>query len=550
MDQAIEDLRMIQEIIGADTDLVRIAADQVLLNIPSELKGPEWSDAGLPAQILELERAPLLEQLKKGRVAYPATDLAANLPPGWIRPEADVLIELPLRAIVDAMPTGELRGAERVDDETMAASSMRDYFQRPTPEPEPAPIPEPVPEPEATIPEDPVPTEWPDTGIPLPASTEPETGSEPAELPTPPPVEPAAQDVPAPPAPEQIDGPVSPVLPVAEPLPLQIPVPETEAPVAAFSGPAAPVESAPTVAQPLPTSPEAIEPVGTPPVESQPSQPPKEPQIDLDAATVVMPAAAAMADARQVVAADLTPKAESDRVPSGWDGVERKLDASARAVDLNTVSASVLETLPGVGSFRAQLLVEYRKQNGPLGGIYDLLRIQGIGRRLFQQITGLRPIYKNRRDRHEVLNELLGLSPDERPSLGQIMDTACRVLGADASILSGADGVMLAQTGLDSLAADRYAAFTPNFFRKTRRYWPILGVEGVQQVILPGAHPRALLHNGGGFSWVLLVQEGKDWNQLMARAADIAEEINWLFSPHAVVRQVEAALSAAQEPAP
>ncbi len=483
---------MIQEIIGSDADLIRIPADQALRNLPVELKGPEWSDEGLSRQTLEVDRVLLLEQLKKGRVSYPASDLAAVLPPGWIRPLADMLIELPLPAVVAAMPSGELRGADRVDDDVMAASSMRDYFQRTTPEPEPIPEippePEPVPEPEVQTPEVSVPTEWPDTGIPA---------LEPSEIE-------AAASVGAAP---------SPAIPGVQPLAAA----EATVPVTG-EGPALAIPPEPTVPVPAPT---------------------ETPAPDL--------AAAAQADVRQVIASDLTPKAEADREASGWDGVERILDASAHAVDLNTVSATVLETLPGVGAFRAQLLIEFRKRNGPFAGIYDLLRIQGIGRRLFRQVTGLRPLYKNRRDRHEVLNELLGLPPDPRPSLGQIMQASCEVLGASASILSGADGVMLAQTGLDSLSADRYAAFTPNFFRKTRRYWPILGVEGIQQVLLPGAHPRALLHNGGGFSWVLLVPEGKDWNPLMERAALIAEELNWLFSPHAVVRQIETAPANGQE---
>jgi competence ComEA-like helix-hairpin-helix protein len=517
VDQAIEGLRMIQEIIGSDADLIRIPADQALRNLPAELKGPEWSDEGLTRQTLEVDRVLLLEQLKKGRVSYPASDLAAVLPPGWIRPLADMLIELPLPAVVAAMPSGELRGADRVDEDVMAASSMRDYFQRTTPEPEPVPEippePEPVPEPEVQTPEVSVPTEWPDTGI---SALEP-SGIEAASVEA------------------------APSLAVPEVQPLA--AAEVAVPVTG-EGPTLAIPAEPIVPVPTPTEPPVpILPISEPtelPAPIVPVQTPAEtPAPGL--------AAAVQADVRQVIASDLTPKADPDREASGWDGVERILDASAHAVDLNTVSATVLETLPGVGAFRAQLLIEFRKRNGPFAGIYDLLRIQGIGRRLFRQVTGLRPLYKNRRDRHEVLNELLGLPPDPRPSLGQIMQASCEVLGASASILSGADGVMLAQTGLDSLSADRYAAFTPNFFRKTRRYWPILGVEGIQQVLLPGAHPRALLHNGGGFSWVLLVPEGKDWNPLMERAAAIAEELNWLFSPHAVVRQIENAPANGQE---
>jgi competence protein ComEA len=489
MDQAVELFNSIQEIIGPEADVVRIPADQVLKNIPNDLKGPEWSDEALAHQSVELDREPLLAQLKKGRVSYPASDIAACLPPGWIRPQADTLIELPLPAVVAAVPSGDLRGSDRVDDEVLAASSMRDYFQKPVPESVPLNIPAET-EPALSA-------AW--TSDITPAGNGPTT-EQPA----------AGQPQPS-----------APVSPPAVPI---------EAPVADIAA-TAPVPVLPPEETIAPRGPDAVVAVG-PDIEPPPRSVPEMPSL------------------RRVVAADLTPKTGPEDEVSGWDGVERQMDAGANAIDLNTSDASILESLPGVGAFRAQLILEYRKLNGPFAGVYDLLRIQGIGRRLFRQITGLRPLRKNRRDRHEVLNDLLGIPTDQRPSLGQIMQRASDALEATGSILSGPDGILLSQVGMDAQSADRYAAFTPNFFRKTRRYWPILGVDGVQQVLLPGARPQALLLNGNKFAWILLVPEGKDWNRLIEQSAAIAEEINWLFSPHAVVRRIEADPAGAQGPAP
>ncbi|MDZ4198620.1 MAG: helix-hairpin-helix domain-containing protein, partial [Kiritimatiellia bacterium] len=195
--------------------------------------------------------------------------------------------------------------------------------------------------------------------------------------------------------------------------------------------------------------------------------------------------------------------------------------------------------LPGVGNLRARLILKYREEKGAFSGIYDLLRVPGIGRKLFRQITGLRPVRKNRKDRHEKLNQLLNLPAEERPSLGRIMQKAAETLQASGSALAGLDGVLLAQTGFDPASADRYAAFTPNFFRKTRRYWPLLGEDRIQQVALPGARPPTLLTHGPYFSWILLLAPDADWREQSRCAAAIAEELDWLFSPHAVVRQVE-----------
>ena len=462
VDQAIEMFTAIQEIIGADADVVRIPADKLLSGIAVALRGPEWSDQTLPSQNIDLDRAPLLAQLKKGRVSYPISDLAATLPLGWLRLDADTMIELPLPAVVAAMSPQDLCGTNRLDDEVLAATSMRDYFQKPSLEPDLAP---PSIEVEST------PT-LAVTGYPSP-----ESAAQPATV--------TADVVLA--APLEVD-----TIPVAE---LQPPAQISEVTLPSLE---------------LPESPISTMAVTTP---------------DVSLST-------------QIITEPLLPKAVGEGEVTGWDGVERQMDAGANVSDLNTVDAENLESLPGVGTFRAQLILEYRRQHGPFSSIYDLLRIPGIGRRLFRQITGLRPIRKNRRDRHEVLNTLLGLPVEDRPTLGQLMQTVVEVLEATGSILSGQDGVLLAQFGLDSQTADRYAAFTPNYFRKTRRYWPLLGVDGVQQVLLPGAHPQALLIHGNAFAWILLMPDGKDWNVLIGRSKAIAEEINWLFSPHAVVRRI------------
>lgn len=48
-------------------------------------------------------------------------------------------------------------------------------------------------------------------------------------------------------------------------------------------------------------------------------------------------------------------------------------------IDINTASASQLETLPGVGPATAAAIVEDRERNGPFAAITDLERVPGIG---------------------------------------------------------------------------------------------------------------------------------------------------------------------------
>ena len=48
-------------------------------------------------------------------------------------------------------------------------------------------------------------------------------------------------------------------------------------------------------------------------------------------------------------------------------------------IDLNRAETWLLDALPGIGSGRAQAIVDYRNKNGPFRRIEDLLNVEGIG---------------------------------------------------------------------------------------------------------------------------------------------------------------------------
>ena len=59
---------------------------------------------------------------------------------------------------------------------------------------------------------------------------------------------------------------------------------------------------------------------------------------------------------------------------------------SSGIVNINTASATELETLSGIGEVLAGTIVEYRDQNGPFVSVDDLLDVSGIGPATLEEI--------------------------------------------------------------------------------------------------------------------------------------------------------------------
>jgi competence protein ComEA len=58
-------------------------------------------------------------------------------------------------------------------------------------------------------------------------------------------------------------------------------------------------------------------------------------------------------------------------------------------VNINTASQAELESLPRIGPKVAQRIIDYRNQNGNFKKIEDIMKVKGIGEKLFAQIKDL-----------------------------------------------------------------------------------------------------------------------------------------------------------------
>jgi len=58
-------------------------------------------------------------------------------------------------------------------------------------------------------------------------------------------------------------------------------------------------------------------------------------------------------------------------------------------VNINTASLEELQKLPRVGPQIAQRILDYRKENGGFKKIEDILKVRGIGEKVFGQLKDL-----------------------------------------------------------------------------------------------------------------------------------------------------------------
>ena len=64
--------------------------------------------------------------------------------------------------------------------------------------------------------------------------------------------------------------------------------------------------------------------------------------------------------------------------------LQAQTKATAKKVNINTANLEDLQTLPRIGEKVAQRIIDYRKEHGPFKKIEELMKVQGIGEKIFK----------------------------------------------------------------------------------------------------------------------------------------------------------------------
>mgnify|MGYP001616280866 CR=1 FL=1 len=62
---------------------------------------------------------------------------------------------------------------------------------------------------------------------------------------------------------------------------------------------------------------------------------------------------------------------------------------AAALVNINTATAALLDTLPGIGPSKAASIIDYRTKNGPFSATSDIQKVSGIGPVTFAKLEKL-----------------------------------------------------------------------------------------------------------------------------------------------------------------
>ena len=70
-------------------------------------------------------------------------------------------------------------------------------------------------------------------------------------------------------------------------------------------------------------------------------------------------------------------------------GALAQTNTSKAKININTATQAELESLPRIGPKVAQRIIDYRVQNGNFKRVEDIMKVKGIGEKIFAQIKDM-----------------------------------------------------------------------------------------------------------------------------------------------------------------
>ena len=321
--------------------------------------------------------------------------------------------------------------------------------------------------------------------------------------------------------PPEIEEPVKKEDKPTEPTPVKPPAPEPEAPPPEPSEPEAPAPEPPPPPPPEKETP-GISPIEPPPVK----QPVKE--AEKPSALPVEPV--------HVPAEKAKPEPETGPVPAPQLAEHEYRELSGN-VNINTASIQQLMTLNGMTPLVAKRILEHRTQKGPFKTIFDLQLIPRLGRKTFKQITGM-PYTRKRYHRSRKLASLLKIPVSGITNLGGVAQAISRKSGFEGCIISGSDGLLIAQYGEDKYA-EHLSAVAMKITRQMRENIEFMEEARLDSISVCNKKKVFTIVSDSLIALVVFHSEAKITKSQLSFLKKVEKELAWLLSHRASVGPVE-----------
>jgi len=142
-------------------------------------------------------------------------------------------------------------------------------------------------------------------------------------------------------------------------------------------------------------------------------------------------------------------------------------------ININTATAEELTLLEGIDRSVAKKIVKHRNKNGPFTTIFDLLTVGSLEAPALQQMSGMR-VGAGVFNRRQRLASLLRIPAGQVTDLPQVAEAVIRKPDFSGCVISDANGLVLAQAGMDE-SADRIAAIVPRLLRRVQDDMSLIG---------------------------------------------------------------------------
>lgn len=73
----------------------------------------------------------------------------------------------------------------------------------------------------------------------------------------------------------------------------------------------------------------------------------------------------------------------------------KKVESQTKLININTATVSELVKLPHIGQKMAERIIEFRKKNGNFKKIEGIMKVKGIGEKIFKKFDHLLTVKKN-----------------------------------------------------------------------------------------------------------------------------------------------------------